>query len=357
MKYIGLLLSVFVLFCNSLGAQNDKISFNESEHNFGVIGDEDGAVTFDFIMTNNSNIPVVIVDVHASCGCTTPSWTREPIEPRKTGAVTVSYNPARQSGPFTKSITITTNNAVRHFLTITGEVVKSKPVVKKATPEELYPVAIGNFLLKNKELSFERVDLMEKKTITLEVFNNSNVEITQKTVKLPKYITVDFVPAVVPAKTAAAINVNLEVSDKNLYGDLSGEITLLINGANQSFPYSAIVAEDFSKWADTKKANAGKINLNVSEINFGVLSSVGSKSIRISNSGKSALNIHTIKFSDPSISVSKANLVIRPNQIAEVVVKVDNKKMQSNLSSKLVIVADDPVKPISEITIKANKKL
>jgi len=355
MKRISLLLYVFVLFCGFLTAQNDKIGFNKISHDFGIIGDKDGSVSYDFILTNKSNAPIVIANVSTSCGCTSPYWTREPIEPKKTGSITITYNPSGQSGQFQKSISISTSDGSRSSLSIRGEVVNSETIVKKLPPEEEYPVSIGNYLLKTKNLSFEQVDLNEKKTITLEVFNNSDKAITQKATKLPKYITVDLDPAVIPAKTAATVNVNLEVLDKSLYGELSGEILLQINGINQSFPYSANVVEDFSKWTASKKANAGKIFMSTSVINFGNLSTGNSRSLKISNSGKSALNIHSIKSYDPAITVSKANFTINPGEIVEVKVNVDSKKVKTDLTSKLLITSDDPNKSIYEITVRANK--
>ena len=354
MKRIGLLLTSLILFCIFAAAQNDKVSVNEKEHNFGVIGDKDGSVSFDFIITNNSDGPLVITNVSTSCGCTTPSWTREPIEKGKTGVVTASYSPLRQSGTFAKSVTVSTNQTSPIGLIIRGEVVKSESIVKKLPPEEEYPVAVGNYLLKTKELSFEKVSYNEKKSITLEVFNNSEKPITQKMFKLPKYITVDFDPAIIPAKTAAKVAVNLEVQDKSLYGDLSGEIILQIDNARQAFPYSVTVEEDFSKWSATQKANAGKINVSSSDLKFENLNSANSKILKISNSGKSELNVRTIKASNPSITVSKSSFVVSPGEIAEIKVNVD-KKIQSNLSSNLLIITDDPNMPVYKIAITANK--
>jgi len=356
MKRISLLLTGLILFYGWVAAQNDKVSFNEMEHDFGVIGDKDGYATFDFVLTNNSNTALMLTNVQASCGCTTPTWTREPIEPGKTGTISVSYNPLRQSGSFSKSISVYTNITTPIYLKIRGEVVKSESIIRKLPPEKEYPVAVGNYLLKTKELSFNQVNFNEKKTITLEVFNNSDKPITQKTLKLPNYMTVVFNPAIIPAKTAATIDVNMDVQDYNFYGDLSGEITLLINEIPLSFPYSATVSEDFSKWTAVKRANAGKINVSASEINFGNLTSGNSRIFKISNSGKSALNIRTIKTSDPSITVSKTNFVVNPGEIAEVKVNVDNKKVKSDMSSTLTIMTDDPSMPIYKITVKANKK-
>jgi hypothetical protein len=83
----------------------DPITIDKTEHDFGTIKQEDGSVSAVFTLTNNTQAPVLLSDVKASCGCTTPNWTKEPIEPGKTGIVTAAYKPS-SAGPFEKSVTI-----------------------------------------------------------------------------------------------------------------------------------------------------------------------------------------------------------------------------------------------------------
>lgn len=354
MKRIYLLLTSLIMFCGWVGAQDEKISFNETEHNFGVIGEKDGPASFEFVLTNNSKESVVITKAVASCGCTTPVWTKEPIEPGKKGTIYVSYNPVGRIGLFTKTITVYMNQPTPSFLRIKGEVVGGKV---KIVPEEVYPVAIGNYLLKTKDLAFGRVGWKESKTIRLEVFNNSDNAITQKALKLPKYLSVACDPVIIPAKTAGVIDVNLKAEDENSYGNLSGNIVLLIDNVQQSFPYSATVVDDFSQWPAAKKVSAGKINVSTSGINFGNFSSGNDRILKIANSGKTVLNVRTIQSNDPSVTVSKSRFSVNPGEIAEVKVIVDNKKVQSKLSSTLSIVTDDPNTPIFEVSISGDKKL
>jgi hypothetical protein len=124
---------------------------------------------------------------------------------------------------------------------------------------------------------------------------------------------------------------------------------------NQVFPYSAVVLDDFSEWNDVRKANAGKINVSATEIDFGNLSSGTSKVLRISNSGKSQLNVRNIQSSDPSITVSRSNLRINPGEIAEIRVNANSRRITSALSSTLAIVTDDPSHPIYEVAVLARQ--
>jgi hypothetical protein len=85
------------------------ITVDRLVHDFGTIGEDAGNVSAVFVITNNTDVPIVLTNVRASCGCTTPNWTKEPIEPGKTGEVTATYSPKGRPGPFDKTITITTN--------------------------------------------------------------------------------------------------------------------------------------------------------------------------------------------------------------------------------------------------------
>ena len=87
-----------------------------------------------FVFKNNGKEPLIIKNAKGSCGCTVPSWPKEPIAPGKTGEIGVEYDTKRE-GVFTKTITLTTNaDKAPVILTIKGEV---NPAPKDAqTPEK-----------------------------------------------------------------------------------------------------------------------------------------------------------------------------------------------------------------------------
>jgi len=66
-------------------AQKAVINFEVKTYDFGKINEDDGKATYIFNFTNAGNSPLVVSRVQASCGCTTPTWTKEPIEPGKKG--------------------------------------------------------------------------------------------------------------------------------------------------------------------------------------------------------------------------------------------------------------------------------
>lgn len=118
---LTILLLFFVLTSFS---QKPKISFDESEHNFGNIEEKGGKVSHKFTFTNNGKNPLRILSVKPSCGCTTPDWTKDEIKPGNQGYIIAEYNPKGRPGVFRKSLSIVTNDNQRALIFIKGKVIK-----------------------------------------------------------------------------------------------------------------------------------------------------------------------------------------------------------------------------------------
>lgn len=102
--------------------QGAGMNFTSDVIDYGTIEHKaDGAR--EFVFTNNGTEPLVIMNAQGSCGCTVPSYTKEPIAPGATGVIGVKYDTNRP-GPFTKTITLTSNSkeTPSKVLTIKGNV-------------------------------------------------------------------------------------------------------------------------------------------------------------------------------------------------------------------------------------------
>ena len=86
-----------------------KLLMNETEHDFGTI-DQGAKVTHVFTFVNDGSAPLVISRINTPCGCTAPSWSKEPIEPGKTGEITVTFNSAGKVGNQIKTLSIIYNS-------------------------------------------------------------------------------------------------------------------------------------------------------------------------------------------------------------------------------------------------------
>jgi len=114
-------------------AVNATIDFESKVVDYGTIEHNADGVR-KFVFTNNGTEPLIIKNAKGSCGCTVPTWSREPIAPGNTSEIGVKYATNRV-GKFTKTITLTTNADKKPvILTIKGEV---NPAPKEtAVPEK-----------------------------------------------------------------------------------------------------------------------------------------------------------------------------------------------------------------------------
>ena len=100
---------------------DDFAKFNTNKYDFGKIK-QSVPVTYYFEVTNTSNKPLIIENAHATCGCTTPEWSKEPLAPGKSTKIKVGYS-AVNGGHFEKPVYVKfAGIAEEKVLGITGEV-------------------------------------------------------------------------------------------------------------------------------------------------------------------------------------------------------------------------------------------
>ena len=100
---------------------NSTIDFVSNVVDYGTIEHNSDGVR-NFVFTNNGTDPLVIKSAKGSCGCTVPTWSKEPIAPGATSEIGVKYATSRV-GEFKKMITLVTNASKKPvILTIIGKV-------------------------------------------------------------------------------------------------------------------------------------------------------------------------------------------------------------------------------------------
>jgi hypothetical protein len=165
--------------------QRPKIFFNEKAYNFGKIEASKGTVSHTFTVVNKGDVPVSIIDVDVSCGCTTPKWSDHPILPGQQGSVTVNFNPMNLSGKFSKKIFVfSTGNTVTP-LKISGEV-----IAEAIDPEKNFPVAIGSLRMSTDSV---RLDANKRSQI-IQLFNVGKKNIAITSISKPGDVMIDYTP-------------------------------------------------------------------------------------------------------------------------------------------------------------------
>ncbi|MEO0468884.1 MAG: DUF1573 domain-containing protein [Bacteroidota bacterium] len=104
-------------------AARTSVEWTDEEYNYGKVS-EGTKVTYQFRFKNTGTEPLTLTRVKPSCGCTTPTYSKDPVAPGEDGFIDVSFNTSGKSGVQNKTVTVTGNfdGSVNKILRINGEV-------------------------------------------------------------------------------------------------------------------------------------------------------------------------------------------------------------------------------------------
>lgn len=167
LKTIGIS-TLLILTFSHISFSQGQFDFNEMTHDFGTVV-EGNVASHEFEFTNTGDQPIIISNVRASCGCTTPFWTKEPVLPGQKGKIKASYNSKGRPGAFNKTITITSNSTEpSKRLTIKGNV-ERKVIEPKYSESEL--ANSPQIQLTEGEYNLGKVELGQGVAKTIEITN------------------------------------------------------------------------------------------------------------------------------------------------------------------------------------------
>jgi Protein of unknown function (DUF1573) len=331
----------------SLAAMSQKaiISFDKKSHDFGKINENDGKASHVFEFTNTGNAPLVVNRVQASCGCTTPTWTKEPIESGKKGSITVTYNPQGRPGAFTKTITVYSNAAEeQEHLTIQGEV-----QVAAAVSSSDFSVTMGAVKLKSKVVQMNNVEKVKNQVRILDIQNASKTPVKPTFDNLPPYITASVVPEVLKPNDEGKVTFTFNPKKCTVWGPVSDEVYMVIDGKrNFSDDYKLTVVgnlvEDFSKLTPEQKRVAPITEVPVKTLSFGTLKE-GKKKVGtfyINNKGQSPLEIRRIINNNSELQI-KSKSSVNTGKSGEITVDLSTKKMaEGEYKKSFTVQTNDP---------------
>ena len=359
MKKLTMIAASLLIAVASMG---QTITFDKTTHDFGKINEADGRVTTVFTFTNGGDAPLVLSNVRASCGCTTPKWTREPIEPGQSGEITVTYNPQGRPGRFQKTVTVTSNTTeATTKLYIKGEVLP-KPV----NPAEKYPVKMGDLNLKRRTLNFGSIVQGTHKTQEIEYTNLTDHDVTVDVLvnSLENYIKPEVTLTTVKPNETGKIVITFLSEECPLYGPVNNTLYVVVNGQKEMKEKFAIsinsnIREDFSKMTVEERQKAPIVELE-REINLGTVKKGKKASFKIqlgNVGGGSALYVRRVVLNDPMITVLAPKSAIKAGRKGEI--KLDINTIASNgetveaasYSRVATVITNDPNSPVINVKI------
>ncbi len=325
----------------------------ETSHDFGAFDEDMGRVSTDFRLVNTGNEPLIIYAARASCGCTIPSYTKEPIAPGDTATIKVVYDPAGRPGKFDKKVKVETNSDPRQtILVIKGVVIGASNTLRAR-----FPIEVGKLKLRRDIIPFGEILKGRTKTAFLEGYNQSSDTIIPNIEGLPKYITVQTEPKLVPPGEQVTFTMFYNTSSENEWGLTTHEALVKLETPDRTshpIDITAIINEDFSKLSKSELENAPKIALSTTSIDFGELKKGEKRDAEISldNFGKNELIIRKISSSDPCITVKLSKNKIKGGGKATFEIKADtSKSTEKILNAKITLITNDPDRPVSNIRV------
>lgn len=334
----------------ALAQLTEPVFFKAKIYDFGEVVESLGNVEYDFTFTNLANRPMRILNVQASCGCTTPGWTKETIAASGSGFIKVSFDPKGKPGYFNKTLTVTTDIEKNPIvLTIKGNVVD-----KKSDGDEL-KVALGNLRVKSNSVTLGKV-FVNKPAIAQEFkIQNAGAEsLTIKRVNSPAYIKL-ITPVTLQAGEIRMLTLNYDAKTLNRYGFIADRIELVTTEADsiKAISVYAMAEEFFPALSATEITKAPVLVATNYALDFGRVRQ-GTKSelaVSLQNKGKQPLTIREVQPNCTCVTTSLDKKLLQPGEVATMKILLDTKGRTGTQNKSITIYSTDPRNPVQRITM------
>lgn len=309
MKRLSFIFSLLIIGI-ALKAQvaTTKMQVSSTEHDFGSFKEEAGRQTFDFIVTNTGTEPLVIQNVQASCGCTTPEWTKQPIPSGAKGKVTAIYDPKDRPGQFNKTLSVYTNTKPE----VTVLVIKGEVIPHEKTVEELFTFQVGQVRFESNHLAFTNVKKTEKKMRVMQLINTSTSPVKVEFDGLPPHLTLVSNPETLKPGQKGMVEGTYDANKNGGWGNVSDMVKIKLNGVAQENVYyyvSANLVEDFSSLTKEQLDNAPVFKVESTTVDLGKIKGSTQNEVvfKFKNEGKSDLLIRFIRSTCGCTAVQQGN--------------------------------------------------
>jgi len=356
MKKMKLLFTCLLLttFATAYAQQPGKLTFEKQMHNFGEIAEEDGPVSVTFAFKNEGQGEISLTSVKASCGCTTPEWTQDPVAPGGTGFVKAVYNPRNRPGDFHKSVTVRTDGQPQVVvLRIEGKV---KPRPKG--PADWYPVESGNLRFKTSHIAFGEVMHDGTDTASIEIYNQGNNPITLnlKETMIPAALEASLSDQVVQPKKTVTMSFTFDAQQKQDWGYVFGYFKLKTDDTEtpeKRMNYSANIKENFTSL--TADAPRPKVAFDKVEHHFGEIdqNTRVTTSFNITNEGDAPLIIRKTKASCGCTASRPDKTTLAPGESTELKVTFSSGSRKGKQKKSITVICNDPEQDMTRLWIEA----
>ncbi|MBL6962363.1 MAG: DUF1573 domain-containing protein [Bacteroidetes bacterium] len=354
MKALSLILS-FLALSMMVNAQNTTtVEFEKYIHDYGNIHEENGPASFDFKFKNVGKTKYIIDTVVASCGCTTPAYSRDPVKPGKTGFIRATYDPTNLRGPFSKTITVKGNSKGKITLTLKGNVFP-----RPRTVLDDYPAVLGALRFKVNNVVLGEVFENEIDTGFMEIMNPGKTPITISSIRMPDCIRTQRTPITINPGEKKTIEVYFSAFINKDLGYVFERIYLQTDDAvmpEKEIIVVANVKKNIKILTEEELKNTGRIIFDKKEVDFKTVSpgEIKTTEFRFMNVGEDQLVIYETKTDCSCTATTLGKMRYEPREEGKIRVTFNSKGKKGNVQQSVTITTNDPNNPEVFLLIRAH---
>ncbi|MCQ2143159.1 MAG: DUF1573 domain-containing protein [Bacteroidales bacterium] len=325
------------------------VEIDRTVYNFGDVYLSAGPLECSFTVKNTSSAPIAIYSVVSSCGCTNVDWTREPLQPGKTGKITATYSNDEGPYPFDKSLSVYISSLQKPLVLRIRGVAHEREMAL----EERFPEAMGPIAFKTLSTNGGNMEQGNFRSDEIEIANISKKTVKVDFKKISPELTITPSTITIPAKKTAKVKYTVKASREN-WGKTWVYATPSVAGVEYSpIGIWTITKENFSNLTKEQKDNGSRPVVTPSTTYSFSKVKAGKKvqaTFTIKNTGKTDFEVYKADFDFEGATLASPIPVIKPGQKATVTINLDTTGMAPGEGLVIVrLITNSPSRPLLDL--------
>jgi len=335
----------------SLGGEA-VLEWDKTVHDFGDVSVTDGPLTCTFTLTNKGQEPIAIYEVVSSCGCTDVNWTRETLQPGKSGTISATYKNEDGPLPFDKTLTVYISGVRRPVILRLRGVVHEK---KKSLSQLYGAQKLGDLGLKTRYYKTGNLKQGLSVTETATVANLGKKPIEVTFTDLTPGLSASITPNPIPAGSTATMVFTVTAQAQE-YGRTVYKATPVINGTKAGSPLEVTswTQENFAAWTERERADAAVPVFENSTVNFGIVPAGKKVEVEFvcSNRGKQPLRFYKADSEIPELTLQGQLPVIAPEKKGSIRLTLDTSSLNKGEAVVMLsLTTNSPLRPLVNLFV------
>lgn len=332
--------------------QDGAVKWDKTIHDFGDVAATDGPLTCTYTVTNTGSEPIAIFEVVSSCGCTNVQWTKEPIQPGKTGTVSATYKNEDGPMPFDKTLTVYISGIKRPVILRLRGVVHEK---KKSLSELYGTQKIGALGIKSRQMKTGNLKQGQQVSEQITVANLGKKALQISWANVSPELSLKVEPNPIPAGNTATLTLTVSANPEK-YGRQLYTATPVLNGqkADGTLEITTWTQENFLIMDQATRDNGPIPYFTSSTVNLGTAGKGQKLTVEfaLTNRGKSALHFFQADAETPALTLAAPLKDVAPAGKGNLRFTLDTSSLEKGENVIMVsLTTNSPLRPLVNLFV------